>query len=113
MSSINGFSSFINLPQFDASRADNDKLKKGAGELDPGFSAGFGRGGVGNEIGFTGEYKKTGHGAERDPGFKAGFGKGGVGDEIGLTGEHKKTGHGADELDPGFNAGFSRQRSWA
>lgn len=114
MSSINGFSSFITLPQFDASSADNSQQKKGAGDLDPGFTAGFSKRGAGDEIGSTGEYKKAGHDAgELDPGFNPGFGKRGVGSEIGSSGEYTKTGRGADELDSGFNAGFSRQSRWA
>lgn len=74
MSSINGFSSGITLPQFEASRTVNDTFKKAADHVDPGFNSGFGQRGVRSEIDASGLYKKAGYGAgELDSGFNAGF----------------------------------------
>ncbi|MCP2053494.1 UNVERIFIED_ORG: hypothetical protein J3D59_003354 [Pseudomonas fluorescens] len=113
MSSINGFSSGITLPQFEASRTVNDTFKKAADHVDPGFNSGFGQRGVRSEIDATGLYKKAAHGAgELDPGFNTGFGQRGARSEIDASGLYKKAGHGAGKLDSGFNAGFSRQRNW-
>ncbi|NWF07393.1 hypothetical protein [Pseudomonas salomonii] len=114
MSSINGFSSGIPLPQFDTSRTVKDTFNKATNDVDPGFHSGFGQRGAGREIGFADEYNTAKYDAnDLDPGFNAGFGQRGARSEIDAGGPYKKAGHGAGELDSGFNAGFSRRRSWA